>query len=149
MSTGGGSFTFTGGNLTAVSETFSVFRAGEPSGVPPVYSRALQVTYTYDVSGINPFYGNFIIPAPGVFLPAGSTSLFGPFYTLYGGIDNPFNLSPRNVETALIVSGTGTTDTRYSYSYNAVGLPTSRTTNVVNGTQQLTTEVLRYTYESY
>ena len=151
VSSGGGSFTFTAGNLTGVSETLSVFRAGEPAQAPPIYSRSLQATYTYDVSGINPFYGNFIIPAPGVFLPAPLVS-FGPFYTLYGGIDNPFNLSPMNVETSLVVitgatngGPSGTTNTRYTYTYNAAGLPTSRTTNVANNV----TEILRFDYESY
>lgn len=145
-----GSFTFTAGNLTGVSEAFSIFRAGEPQTIP-IYSRSLQATYTYDVSGINPFYGNFIIPAPGVFLPAPLMS-FGPFYTLYGGIDNPFNLSPRNVETSLIVitgatneGPSGTTNTRYTYTYNSAGLPTSRSTIISN----IVAEILRFDYESY
>jgi hypothetical protein len=142
-STGSGSFTFTSGNLTAASESFAVYRSGQGGGAPPVYARGFQATYTYDATGINPFYGTFIIPAPGVFLfDPGSSASLGPIYTLYGGLDNFFNLSRNNVET---VSGTGITETRYSYTYNAAGLPTSRTTTTAGNV----TEVLRFEYESY
>lgn len=141
QSSGGGSLTFTGNNLTSGSEAFSVFRSGGSPSAPPVYSRSTSTSYTFDDKR-NPFYGAFIIPAPGVFLPfAGTTSFFGPFYTLYGGIDNSFNLSQNNVLSAVNSSGT----TLYRYTYNAANLPTSRTTTTPNGV----TEILRLDYEVY
>lgn len=141
-SSGGGSFTFTGNNLTGATEDFKVFRSGESPSAPPVYSRLTSTTYTYD-DKLNPFYGVFIIPAPGVFLPfASSPGALSPFYMLYGGLDNTLNLSQNNVLSA--VDGNATT-TRYSYTYNAANLPTSRTTT----TNSTVTEVLRFDYESY
>lgn len=141
-SSGGGSFSFTGNNLTSASEDFKVFRSGESPAAPPAYYRLTSTTYTFD-DKLDPFYGVFIIPAPGVFLPfASSPGALSPFYMLYGGIDNTLNLSQNNVLSA--VSSNGTT-TQYSYTYNAANLPLSRTTTL-NG---VVTEVLRFTYESY
>ena len=141
QSSGGGSLTFTGNNLTFASETFLVYRTGGSPTAPPVGGNVANTTYTFDTK-LNPFYGVFIIPAPGVFRPFANTpSAFGPFYTLYGGIDNPYNLSQNNVLTAVNATGT----TTYGYTYNAANLPTSRTTTTAAGV----TEVLRYEYESY
>lgn len=140
QSSGGGSLTFTGNNLTLASETFSVSRSGGSPSAPPVYSRSISTTYTFD-NKINPFYGVFIIPAPGVFLPSAGSASFGPFYTLYGGIDNSFNLSQNNVLSAVNASGT----TTYAYTYNASNLPTSRITTTGGNVA----ETLRFDYEPY
>ena len=141
LSSGGGSLTFTGNNLTASSEVFSIFRSGGSPTAPPAYSRSTNTSYTFD-DKLNPFYGTYIIPAPGVFLPfAGTTSFFGPFYTFYGGIDNFFNVSRNNVLAAVSSSET----ILYSYTYNTANLPTSRTTTTSNGV----TEILLYEYEAY
>ncbi|GAB2522903.1 hypothetical protein [Spirosoma aerophilum] len=141
QSTGGGSLTFTGPNLTNASETLSVFRSGGSPTAPAVYSRSTSTTYAFD-DKTNPFYGAFLIPAPGVFLPfASSSPAFGPFYTFYGGIDNVFNLSQNNVVSAEMASAT----TTYSYSYNGTNLPIRRTTTTPAGI----TEILHYEYEAY
>ncbi|QMW05277.1 hypothetical protein [Spirosoma foliorum] len=140
VSSGGGSFTFTGSNLTSSSEKFTVRRIGEPSTFPPVYGRSVNTTYTFD-DKINPFYGVFVIPAPGVFLPFAGSGVLGPFYTYYGGIDNSLNMSQNNVTSAVA----GSTTTFYSYTYNVNNLPIRRITttggNVV--------ETLTFEYESY
>jgi YD repeat-containing protein len=128
-STGGaGTLTFTGSNLTTELADFSVFREGESPSAPPVYSWGGKMTYTYDVNGINPFYGVFVIPEPGQFFSPPGTSNFGPVGTLYGGIDNLFNVSPRNVATAFVSTGFGPPyrEIYYNHTYNAVGLPTHR-----------------------
>lgn len=126
----------------SVSEDFKVFRSGESAAAPPAYYRLTSTTYTFD-DKLDPFYGVFIIPAPGVFLPfASSPGALSPFYMLYGGIDNTLNLSQNNVLSA--VSSNGTT-TQYSYTYNAANLPASRTTTL----NSVVTEVLRFGYESY
>lgn len=140
-STGGGALSFTGNNLTSASEIFNVYRTGGSSLDPPVYSRSIRMTYTFD-DKLNPFYGVFIIPAPGVFLPYAGFGTFGPFYMLYGGIDNTLNLSQNNVLSAVNSDGTTTV---YNYTYNTANLPTSRTT-IINSA---ITEVLRFDYESY
>ncbi|KAA9357738.1 hypothetical protein F0P93_05795 [Larkinella humicola] len=138
-SNGGGEFTFTGNNLTSTTDAFSVSRTG--GGPLVVYSRSINSTYTFD-DQTNPFYGVFIIPAPGVFRPfANSPSAFDPYYTFYGGIDNYYNLSQNNVLT--VVSSNGTT-TSYNYAYNGSNLPITRTTTI-NGK---VTEILQYEYES-
>jgi hypothetical protein len=139
-SSGGGTLTYTGNNLTTRSETFSVFRTGGSPTAPPVYTQPITTTYTYD-DKVNPFYGVFIIPAPGVFHAYAGFGIFGPYYTLYGGIDNPNNLSKNNVLSGVTSSGT----TTYSYTYNSANLPTSRTTTTTTGVS----EILRYEYESY
>ncbi|GAB3335266.1 hypothetical protein GCM10027299_44110 [Larkinella ripae] len=140
MSSGGGTFTYTENNITSTTDGLSIVRTGGPGG--NVYSRSTATTYTFD-DKINPFYGVFIVPAPGVFQPfANSPSYFNPYYTLYGGIDNPNNFSQNNILTA--VDSHGKT-IGYSYTYNGSNLPTSRTTTT-NGS---VTEVLQYEYESY
>ena len=141
QSSGGGALTFTGNNLTASSETFSIIRSGGPS--IPVFSRATSSTYTFD-DKLNPFYGIYIIPAPGVFLPGAGVGSFGPFYTLYGGIDNSFNLSQNNV-LSVVTSGTSTATTTCAYTYNAANLPTTRLTTSGGSV----TEILRFEYEPY
>ncbi|GAB3804413.1 hypothetical protein GCM10028819_35940 [Spirosoma humi] len=140
-STGGGSFTFTGHNLTSSYETFTVYASGGSPTAPPVYSRVTSTTYTFDDKP-NPFYGVFIIPASGVFLPFAGSGAFGPFSVLYGGIDNTLNLSQNNVLSAVNANGTTTV---YSYTYNAANLPDSRTTT----TNGALIDVLRFDYESY
>ncbi|MFD2935050.1 hypothetical protein [Spirosoma flavum] len=134
QSSGGGTFTFTGNNLTFATETLSVIRSGGPS--IPVYSRSTNTTYTFD-DKTNPFYGPFIIPTPGVFGPMPVSGSFGPYYSYYGGIDNLLNLSQNNVLSA----GNST----YAYTYNGASLPTSRITT----TSGTVTETLHYDYETY
>lgn len=141
QSSGGGALTFTGNNLTFASEQFSVFRLGGSPSAPPVYGRSISTTFTFD-DKINPFYGVFIIPAPGVFIPFAGSGSLGPFYTLYGGIDNGFNLSQNNV---LSVTNANGPTILYSYTYNAANLPTSRTTTTSNAIS----EILSYEYEPY
>lgn len=131
---GGGTFTFTGNDLTLVTERFTVTRSGGPA--VPVFSSSTSTTYTFD-DKINPFYGVFIIPAPGVFGPAPVSGSFGPYYTYYGGIDNLFNLSQNNV-----LSGGERT---YSYTYNSANLPTRRITTLGGAS----VETLSYAYETY
>ncbi|WP_063881402.1 hypothetical protein [Spirosoma spitsbergense] len=144
-SSGGGSFTFTANNLTSANEAFSVSASVGPPSAPPVYSRSINASYTFD-NKVNPFYGVFIIPAPGVFLPfASSSPAFGPFYTLYGGIDNPYNLSENNVLSVAGSNGVSPLAITYSYTYNSANLPTSRTTM----TNSVVTETLIFTYEAY
>ncbi|GAB3511967.1 hypothetical protein GCM10027341_52140 [Spirosoma knui] len=133
-SSGGGALTFTGNNVTFATEEFRVGRGGGPN--VPVFVRTTNTTYTYD-DKINPFYGTFIIPAPGAFAPSPVSGSFGPYYTYYGGIDNLLNLSQNNV----LSDGTRT----YTYTYNSSNLPTSRITQVSGNT----VETLRFDYETY
>ncbi|MVM35968.1 hypothetical protein GO755_38500 [Spirosoma sp. HMF4905] len=139
LSSGSGSFTFTGNNVTASSDLFTVTRLGEPSSAPK-YGWSANTTFTYD-DKINPFYGVFIIPAPGVFLPSAGVGSFGPFYTYYGGIDNKLNFSQNNVASAT----DGGVVTLYSYTYNAADLPTKRVTARGNSV----VETLYFEYENY
>lgn len=136
---GNGSFTFTGNNVTASTDLFVVSRLGEPSSAPK-YGWSANTTFAYDTK-LNPFYGVFIIPAPGVFLPAAGVGSFGPFYTYYGGIDNQLNFSQNNVASAI----NGGVVTLYSYTYNAANLPTKRVT--ASGNSVL--ETLYFDYENY
>jgi len=136
---GGGSFTFTSGNLTKSTERLSVFRSG--GGPSPDFGYSVEKSFTYDAK-LNPFYGVFVIPAPGAG-PAGFYSgSYNPYYTYFGGIDNTLNLSLNNVLTEVTSTGVSSS---YQYQYNAANLPVTRTT-VTNGT---TTETLRFTYEAY
>ncbi|MGF7214092.1 hypothetical protein GGR92_000232 [Spirosoma lacussanchae] len=143
---GGGGFTFTGFNLTQATENYNVIRLGGPS--IPVASRSSSTTYAYD-DKVNPFYGSFIIPAPGLFGPLPVSGSFGPYYTLYGGIDNQLNLSQNNPiskqEKVTSSSLVGDIQTTYTYTYNASNLPVSRVSTVSSAV----TETLTYTYESY
>lgn len=123
--------------MTSNSETIFLSRDGEPR---PLASGTTDITYSYD-DKLNPFYGVFIIPAPGEFVdsPCGGPN------TLYGGFTNRFNFSQNNLLSAQSSNGTSTSATPYAYTYNTANLPTSRTTttggNVV--------ETLRYEYEPY
>ena len=144
FSTGGltynqnGTFTFTGNNLTYSTIHTRFIRLGEPR---PLVDATANTTYAFDTK-INPFYGVFIIPAPGVF---GPNPIFGniePYYTYYGGIDNFLNASQNNVLSAVTEGGT---TTLYSYTYNAANLPTKR----VTATGSSVTETLYIEYEAY
>lgn len=123
-------FTYTGNNLTSASITGNAVQKGYP-----LPSQTINVTYAYD-TGINPFYGVFVIPAPYEYASPPSGVFIGS-YTYYGGISNLLNLSQNNV----VSDGTNT----YAYTYNAANLPTSRTTTS-NGN---VTEVLHFEYEAY
>ncbi|GAB2553831.1 hypothetical protein [Spirosoma areae] len=136
---GSGTFTFPGNNLTLTNEGFSVFRSGGPS--IPFTGGSASTTFTFD-DKINPFYGVFLIPAPGVFSPLTFSGQFGPYYTYYGGINNFFNLSQNNVLSAVLSGGATTV---YGYTYNAANLPTKRVKAVDNSV----VETLYYEYETY
>ena len=138
---GGGSFTFTGSNLTMHSERFSVRRLGDPPSAPD-YGYSFQRTFTHD-DRINPFYGVFIIPAPGVD-PGGAFPGYANAFTdtYFGGTDNVLTLSPNNVLTQVT---TNNSTTVYQYQYNGANLPTRRITAVEGSV----TQTLNFTYETY
>ena len=144
FSTGGlsynqnGTFTFTGNNLTYSTIHTRFIRLGEPR---PLVDATVNTTYAFDTK-INPFYGVFIIPAPGVFGPNPIFGNIGPSYTYYGGIDNFLNASQNNM-LSTVTSGGETTI--YSYTYNAQNLPTSR----ITATGSSVTETLTFVYEPY
>jgi len=134
---GSDTFTFTGNNLTALNSPREYSDRGPGGFIGYGNSR----TFTYD-DRLNPFFGNYIIPAP---YPEGFVNLtFGTraVMTYFGGVDNALNLSPNNALTELISNGTTNT---YQYQYNAANLPTVRT-RTTNGT---VTETLRFAYEGY
>ena len=132
---GSGVFTFTGNNLTSTTITTSIIRDVFDFG------GTSTTNFSFD-NKVNPFYGLFVIPAPGTFGPRPVGGNFGPYYTYFGGLDNFFNLSQNNVTSAVVVGGQTTT---YAYTYNAANLPTSRITT----TGGSVTETLRFDYEPY
>lgn len=145
---GSGTVSFTGNNLTASTEIFTVNRLDLPGGPVSyqIYQRSTFIPTQYTVDNLlNPFYGTYIIPAPGVFLPAAGLDMYEPFYTLYGGIDNLFNLSQNNV-TSTRYNGV---PTGYIYTYNAANLPASRTTYGPGFSVRPVIEILTYEYEPY
>ncbi|AKD58494.1 hypothetical protein [Spirosoma radiotolerans] len=123
-------FRYTGNNLTSAT---IIGNANQKGFQFP--EQTVNVTYTYD-TGINPFYGVFVIPAPAQYASPPSGGFIGS-YTYYGGLSNLLNLSQNNV----LSDGANT----YTYTYNAANLPTSRTTTS-NGN---VTETLHYEYETY
>lgn len=125
-----GTYTYTGNNLTFASLTGNAVQKG--AQLP---QQTVKITYTYD-TGINPFYGIFVIPAPFDYASPPSGVFIGS-YTYYGGISNLLNLSQNN----LVSDGTSV----YAYTYNAANLPTSRITTS-NGN---VTETLHFAYEAY
>ncbi|GLU57092.1 hypothetical protein [Dyadobacter frigoris] len=102
-------------------------------------------TYTYD-DKINPFYGNFIIPAPNG--PARPSQGNFNYYTYYGGIDNFLSLNRNNIVSESIAENYNAT---YEYTYNIQGLPLSRITRKKNGPQDagFVDETLVFVYETY
>lgn len=139
---GGGTFTFTGNNLTLATNRVRIIRQGGPP--IPVVDASTSTNFTFD-DKVNPFYGVFLIPAPGVFGPSAGSGVTNPIYTYYGGIDNPLNLSQNNVLSAVSVTGSTATTTTYAYTYSSANLPTSRTTT----TGGAVVETLRFEYENY
>lgn len=143
---GGESFTFTGNNLTGLTASRNIPLR---SGVDPVTTTTSA--FTHD-DKVNPFYGNYIIPAP---YPEGFVNMtFSPrlVETYFGGVENILNLSTNNVLTKNatsvstgVFSGTSAASTSYQYQYNANNLPTVRTTTN-NGA---VAETLRFAYETY
>lgn len=111
----------------------------------------LDATYTYDTK-INPFYGLYVIPAPGrvAGIPTGPVFMY---YTYYGGIANLFNLSQNNVLSSSFSYGGPLPyqESTYSYVYNSDNYPTARYTTTVNVFTQdvLYKETLLYEYETY
>ncbi|MCF0056072.1 hypothetical protein [Dyadobacter sp. CY356] len=99
--------------------------------------------YTYD-DQVNPFYGNFIIPAPNG--PARPSQGNFNYYTYYGGIDNFLSLSKNNIRSESI----GDYQATYDYTYNGQGLPLTRVTKKKNGqNESYIDETLEYVYETY
>lgn len=123
-------YTFTGKNLTKVVTATRLFRSPATT-----ITGSETINFTHD-SGLNPFYGVFVIPAP---YTAFSNPHLGilDYYTYYGGFDNVLNLSKNNVISA--------GSTTYAYTYNSANLPLTRTTT----TDGKVTEILQYDYESY
>ncbi|GAB2554638.1 hypothetical protein [Spirosoma areae] len=130
----GGTFAFTGNNLTLATATVKIIRLGGP--MVPVVDGTTSTPFTFD-DKVNPFYGVFLIPAPGRFGPGVGNAATSTIYTYYGGIDNLFNLSQNNVLSA--------GSTTYNYAYNSANLPTIRITTT-GGTA---VETLYYEYETY
>ncbi|AUD06363.1 hypothetical protein [Spirosoma pollinicola] len=121
-------FTYTGNNITFATTTGAIFRN------ITFPSETVNTTYTYD-TGLNPFYGVFVIPAPTAFARIPGSIM--TYYTYFGGFANLLNLNQNNVLT----DGTNT----YTYTYNSANLPTSRITTMGGSV----TETLHYEYESY
>lgn len=131
---GADAFTFTGNNLTAATISRTIIARGGPP-MTSTFSR----TFTHD-DKVNPFYGSYIIPAA---FPDGFVNpRFSPglMYTYFGGIDNLLNLSQNNPLNSYFNG-----DLTYQYQYNAANLPTVRITTA----NSMTTETLRFEYESY
>ncbi|TLV02421.1 hypothetical protein [Dyadobacter luticola] len=94
----------------------------------------------------NPFYGNYIIPAP-VKIASPITGDF-QHYTYYGGIDNFLHLNKNNLVSSLVK---GLTQTSYAYTYHASGMPASRKTlvKVMLDRPEVLEETLYYEYEQF
>lgn len=133
---GSDQFTFTGNNLTGLTSERNIPSRG---GNDPIVRS--NTTYTHD-DKVNPFYGIYVIPLPS----SRFVNLqFGPGSpgTYFGGIDNVLTLSQNNVLTE---GGS----VSYQYQYNAANLPTVRVKSVINPfDSSVTTETLRFAYESY
>ncbi|MCK8493768.1 hypothetical protein M0L20_18015 [Spirosoma sp. RP8] len=144
--TGSNSFSYTGNNLTRLTDNRTLPLRG-PSGNTESVS-----DYTHD-DKVNPFYGLYVIPAPypsGFVNMANSPNLVA---TYFGGLENVLNLSKNNVvrqvtnTTTTIGSqvSTGTATVAYQYEYNTANLPSVRRMSVDN----VMTQTLRFDYESY
>jgi hypothetical protein len=94
----------------------------------------------------NPFFGNYIIPAP-VKIASPITGNFG-HYTYYGGVDNLLYLSKKNLASSLVK---GWSQTDYAYAYHVSGMPASRLTWVKEMLDRpaVLQETLHYEYELY
>lgn len=131
-------YVFTSGNLSKVTTTTTVVRTVPSSGT-------FNTEFVYD-DHPNPFLDAPVIPAPSKI----ATPSMGSFnyYTYYGGVDNLLQLSKNNLLSA-------TTDAlsqiTYAYTYNAQGLPESRTTSqkATPSSPVFILEVLEYGYEEY
>lgn len=119
-------YTFTGSNLTATSQSIREDVRGA------MYSSNSTTAFTYDTKR-NPFYGIYLIPAPA----NSRTSVY------YGGFSNLLNLSLNNVLTS---TTSGTHVISYEYTYNADDLPLTRRMTSNGGAAPQT---LRFEYESY
>ncbi|WP_159477378.1 hypothetical protein [Dyadobacter sp. 3J3] len=131
-------YNFNGSNLQTASST-TTFTKNVSSVTNSTSS------YTYD-DKINPFYGNFIIPAPnGPTRPSQGNSTY---YTFFGGVDNVLSLSENNI---LSETTTENYTTTYEYTYNTDGLPLTRVTKQNNGPENsnAVTETLLFDYETY
>ncbi|MDB5239694.1 MAG: hypothetical protein JWP57_319 [Spirosoma sp.] len=150
--TGFNSFTFTGNNLTSVSDRRNIpLRSGSDPNATRVD------IYTHD-DKINPFYGVYLIPAP---YPIGNAGAADMVRTYFGGIDNFLNLSRNNVLTQQSTittdyffptpSSTSYTESSvYQYQYNVANLPIVRTkTSTTSLNNTVAVETLHFEYESY
>lgn len=142
-------FAFTGKNLTQTTGGTIIRYQGMPPGGGLIFPGVGPATYTHD-DKTNPFYGIPVIPS---FTGGFGTVLSGPTSpgALFGGTDNVLNLSQNNVLTETPPAGQGYPSVTYQYQYNAANLPTVRikTTGLPNPTGVVTTETMRFEYESY
>ncbi|MVM33661.1 hypothetical protein GO755_26720 [Spirosoma sp. HMF4905] len=130
--TGNNSYTYTGNNVTTAIVSSTIFRGTS-------FTTTGTITYAFDTN-VNPFYGLFVIPRPGMFAIPISASLNDNTY--FGGVINSLvTLSQNNITSAI----SGGVVTLYSYTYNAANLPTKRVT--ASGNSVL--ETLYFEYENY
>ncbi|CAN5474695.1 hypothetical protein BH09BAC4_BH09BAC4_51440 [soil metagenome] len=149
---GGFLFTFVGKNLT---QTRGIIRLKYPNMFPQTPLADLDTfqptTYTHD-NKINPFYGAFVIPSAQrgfstIYLSPGAVSTGA----LFGGSDNVLSLSQNNVLSETPPSGSTDITITYQYQYNAANLPTVRIKTITpsNPNYPVSTETLRFEYETY
>lgn len=142
-------FTFTGNNLTQTTGGTGIRYLGMPPGTADGFPGVSSATYTHD-DKINPFYGVFVIPSALTgfinILSAPSTPK-----ALFGGTDNVLTLSQNNVLTDTPPAGSSRESITYQYQYNTANLPTVRikTSTFPAPNNSVTTETLRFEYESY
>ena len=138
-------YIFTGNNLTFAASTSTT------EVKQTILPGKLDATYTYD-AGVNPFYGLYVIPAPGRVAGIATGGIF-TYYTYYGGIADLFNLSQNNVLSSSFSYGGPLPyqASTYSYVYNSDNYPTARYTTTVNVSTRdvLYKETLLYEYETY
>jgi len=131
-------YSFSYENLSSVNSKTTFFKA-----IPQ--TSEVNTIFVYD-GHKNPFYGNFIIPAP-VKIASPITGNFG-HYTYYGGVDNLFHLSKNNLVSSNIK---GLSQTNYVYTYHVSGMPASRITlhKAMLDQPEVLQETLYYEYEKY
>ncbi|GAB4039471.1 hypothetical protein [Spirosoma jeollabukense] len=148
---GGYLFTFTGKNLTQTRGFIGIRYQGMPPGPNNPLSGFSPTTYTHD-DKINPFYGAFVIPSAvggfgNILLSSGALMT----NALFGGSDNILSLSQNNVLSETPPSGSTDNTITYQYQYNVANLPTVRIKTITpsNPNYPVTTETLRFEYETY
>lgn len=142
-------FMFIGRNLAQTTGGTRIRFQGMPPETSDGFPGGNSATYTHD-DKINPFYGVFVIPSAlsgffNILLSPGTPN------ALFGGTDNVLTLSQNNVLTETPPAGFFRESITYQYQYNAANLPTVRikTTTSPAPNNLVTTETLRFEYESY